>query len=112
MMIKKLVLGKPIRYRNSHGDVWTAAWGDDGKVYVFSDDTHGFDNSISSNLAVHRLTGKMPPGLRAETINPMRQFGHLAEFKPEDECMWKACGLTCVDGVLYMSVSRHSHPFR
>jgi hypothetical protein len=110
MKITKLTIGKEIRYPNSHGDVWTATWADDDNVYVIADDAHGFDRSCNSNLSVHRLTGKLPPDLKAATVNRMQAFGHGGEFKPEDNCMWKACGLICVDGVLYMSVSRHSHP--
>src|SRR5262249_46187291 len=56
------------------------------------------------------LLGTRPPDLRARTINPMRPFGGWAEVRPEDGAMWKASGLTCLDGVLYLAVSRHANP--
>lgn len=102
-------MGKAVRYPNSHGDLWSATTGADGELYVVSDDTYGFDRSCDSNTAVHRLTGKMPPDLQAETINPMKSFGALAEFKDADDGMWKTNSITCIDGILYMSVSRHAH---
>jgi hypothetical protein len=37
----------------------------------------------------------------------MKQFGGWAEVRKEDDASWKACGLAAVDGVLYMTVSRH-----
>ena len=100
-------LGKPIRYAESHGDLWTATWAYDDAIYCASDDTHGFNNACNSNLAVNRITGDMPPDIHGETINPMSEYGRLGETRHEDGGMWKACGLTCIDGVLYMSVSRH-----
>jgi hypothetical protein len=103
-------LGKPIRYPKSHGDLWTTTWADDDNLYTASNDTLGFNRSCSSNLAVHRLTGKAPPELRAVTVNPMKAFGGWGEVRKEDGAMWKACGLACVDGVLYLSVSRHANP--
>ena len=36
----------------------------------------------------------------------MAEFGKAAELK-EDGASWKASGLTCVDGVLYLAASRH-----
>jgi hypothetical protein len=105
-------LGEAIRYPQSHGDVWTTTWADDGALHSVSDDTWGFDRACRSNLAVHRVTGDLPPDIRGETINCMGEFGGLAEFLPEDDGMWKANGLTCLDGVLYLSVSRHGDPSR
>ena len=103
--------GQATRYPNSHGDVWTTTWVGDGALYSVSDDTYGIDRAANSNLAVHRIVGDMPPNIRAETINPMREYGHLAQFL-DDDGMWKANGLTCIDDVLYMSISRHAHPLK
>jgi len=100
-------LGEPVQCPNSGGDLWTATWADDGELYVASDDTTAFDGACSSNLAVNRLTGEAPPNLRGATVNCMKEYGGGSESRREDGGMWKACGLTCVDGVLYMSVSRH-----
>lgn len=109
MRIIKAELGKPIRYPRSHGDLWMSTWADDDCLYSMSDDTQGFDQKCSSNLALHRITGVMPPEIVGETINPMTEYGKWAETL-EDRAMWKANGLTCIDGVLYMSVSRHLNP--
>jgi len=108
--IKAATLGKAVRYPESHGDLWTATWADDDAVYVASDDTQGFDKGCSSNLAVNRIDGRMPPEIHGVTVNPMKPFGGWGELRKEDGAMWKACGLTSVDGVLYLSVSRHLNP--
>jgi hypothetical protein len=127
-------IARPVRDFTSHGDTWTSTWADDGNVYTISDDTMGFHRACSilpevrrregpppdltkikvqelgSNVAVHRLTGD-PPRVQGETVNPMREYGGWAESSREDGATWKGCGLTCVDGVLYLSVSRHPTPF-
>lgn len=101
------MLGKAIRYPESHGDIWTSTWADDGNLYSISDDTQGFDKACNSNLAFHRIEGGIPPELHGITVNPMKQFGGWAEANPEDLADWKACGVASIDGVLYMSVSRN-----
>lgn len=105
MKIVGCTIGDPVRCAGSHGDLWATAWGPDDTLYCISDDSLGFDHSCNSNLALHRLTGS-PPNIRGETINPMIEYGSLGETL-EDGAMWKACGITCVDGILYMTVSRH-----
>ena len=100
-------IGPPIRVPNSSGDTWTAAWADDDNLYCSADDTAGFDKANAwSNLAVHRISGGPPPNIQGVTVNPMAEFGKAAELK-EDNASWKASGMACVDGVLYLSVSRH-----
>lgn len=108
--IQGAFLSKAIRYPESHGDLWTATWADDDEVYVASDDTQGFDKACRSNLALNRLTGRMPPDLRGVTVNGMNQFGGWGEIRKEDGAMWKACGLASIDGILHMTVSRHLNP--
>lgn len=103
-------LGEAIRYPESHGDLWTATWADDDNLYVASDDTQGFDKGCSSNLAINKMTGNMPPDVHGVTINGMKEYGGWGELRKEDGAMWKACGLTSVNGVLYLSVSRHLNP--
>ena len=109
MRIVTAHLGQATRYPGSHGDDWSTTWAGDDALYSVSDDTKGFDSACSSNLAIHRITGAMPPDLRGVTVNCMNQFGGASEFLPEDAGMWKGNGLTCIDGVLYLSVSRHSN---
>jgi hypothetical protein len=103
--------GEPVRYPKSHGDLWTATWADDGAVYAAADDARGFEDSCNSNLSIHRMVGEMPPSLQAETVNPMSEYGTIGERLAIDNGMWKACGLACVEGVLYLSVSRHTYPW-
>jgi hypothetical protein len=103
-------LGEGIRYPGSHGDLWTATWSDDDMVYATSDDTTGINKGANSNLALNRFEGQRPPDIQGVTVNPMRQFGHWGEIRKEDGAMWKACGLASIDGVLYMTVSRHLNP--
>lgn len=106
--IRSARLGKPVPLAGGGGDTWMAAWADDDQLYVTSDDTTGFNKACSgSNLAVNRVTGEAPPTLRAETVNCMKEYGGGSETRKEDGGMWKACGIVCVDGVLYMAVSRH-----
>lgn len=103
-------VGKAVACEASRGDVWTTTWADDNQLYSVSDDTTGFDNACSSNLAVHCVAGDPPRDLRGRTINPMKQFGAWAEVDPADGASWKASGLVSVDGVLYLAVSRHHYP--
>jgi hypothetical protein len=111
MRITSARYGEPIRYPKSHGDLWTATWADDDALYVASDDTRGFNDSCNSNLAIHRIVGVNPPDLSAQTVNPMGEYGSIGERLEIDNGMWKACGLASVDGVLYLSVSRHTYPW-
>jgi hypothetical protein len=102
-------LGSPIRLGDSIGDTWTTAWADDGTLYCLSDDTLGFGRSCRSNLAIHRIEGSDPAALSGVSINAMADYGKLAEFRSEDDAMWKGSGLTYIDGILYLAVSRHGH---
>jgi hypothetical protein len=102
----KAQIGNSIRIPNCSGDVWTTTWADDDNLYSATDDTTGFNNACDSNLAVQRITAGPPPNVQGETVNAMREFGKGGELK-EDKASWKASGLICVDGVLYLAVSRH-----
>ena len=105
--IRSALLGKAVKLPGSGGDTWVAAWADDDELYVSSDDTAGFNDACSSNLAINRITGVTPPQLHGKTVNCMTEYGTGSETRREDGAMWKACGITCVDGVLYLAVSRH-----
>ena len=99
--------GQPILLPNTRGDVWTSTWADDDNLYCVSDDTDGFDKACHSNLAVHRITGT-PPDIKGVTINSMMEYGKDGELK-EDRASWKACGLSSINGTLYLSVSRQGY---
>lgn len=90
------------------GDVWASTWANEGDLYTVTDDTYGFGNVCKSNLAIHRITGDMPPSIQGETINAMSDYGAVSHLGV-DRASWKANGLTCIDGVLYLSVSRHHY---
>jgi hypothetical protein len=98
-------LTEPIRYPGSHGDTWSCTWADDGHMYVTADDCKGIDQSNRSNLALFKVEG-MPPTHKIALINPMDAYGSMGFHDHADS--WKANGLICVDGVLYMGVSQHS----
>jgi hypothetical protein len=105
--IHRAEIGEPIIYPKTYGDTWIATWADDDHVYCISDDTKGFDHLCSSNLAINRIMGNEPPDIRGITINSMEEYGHEAETRKDDLAMWKGRGIISVDGVLYLSVSRH-----
>jgi hypothetical protein len=102
-----------VRYPNFDGDTFSLAWADDGQLYTSADDTlgHGADGRFTEtncNLAIYRVDGT-PPDHRMTLVNPMRAFGNRCQI--DGEATWKANGMTCVDGVLYLSVSQHWHFF-
>jgi hypothetical protein len=101
-------IGNAIRVPDCSGDVWTTTWADDDNLYSVTDDTTGFNKACDSNLAVHRISGGPPPNVAGVTVNPMKEFGKAGELK-EDGASWKASGLICVNGVLYLAVSRHRY---
>ena len=101
-------LGKPVVYANSNGDVWQAAWADDGELYSCSDDTGGFHNACVSNFAYHKISGDDPARLVGVTVNPMSDYGK-AGAEGKDHCTWKADGNLSLDGVLYLWISRHQY---
>lgn len=102
----KIELATPRIDLTSFGDTWDASWADDGNIYISSDDTCGFNGQPARNLQFHVLRGQSPDHLIGETVNTMDEYGGGSERGP-DGCMWKACGNTCVDGLLYAFVSRH-----
>ncbi len=101
-------LTEPIRYPGSNGDAWSCTWADDGHIYSTADDCTGIENSNNSNLALFRIEGESPTH-RINLVNPMDPYGGICYHDRSDT--WKANGLICIDGVLYMSVSQHSSAF-
>jgi hypothetical protein len=95
---------------NSSGDTWDACWADDDRIYLTSDDTGGFRGQPGSNLQFHVLEGKTVDGLLGRTINRMQEYGPPSSKGPDGN-MWKADGITAVDGNLYIFVSRHGLNF-
>ena len=89
----------------SHGDVWACAWADDGHLYAAADDCQGINKSNSSNLAIFKVPGT-PTAPAIELVNPMHLYGSWGYY--DGFASWKANGMTCVDGTLYLGVSQHS----
>jgi hypothetical protein len=107
MRIVGATLGDAIRIQpEGNGDVWATTWAGDGNLYSAADDAIGFGEECRSNLAVFRIEGEEPPHLLGSMVNPMSDYGALTELGPDHAC-WKANGLTCIEGVLYLGVSRH-----
>ncbi|MDD5705853.1 MAG: hypothetical protein PHR35_08000 [Kiritimatiellae bacterium] len=98
-------LTEPIRYPDSHGDTWSCTWADDNHLYSTADDCYGIKKSNNSNLALFRVEG-FPPKHTVSLVNPMDAYGNAGFHDRADS--WKANGLICVDGILYMAVSQHS----
>ena len=127
--ISSAEIGRPVRYNSSpdhfvFGDTWSAAWSTDAAgndaVYSTVDDTGGFNNGLSltgckpecgRNLAIASFDNTAPPNLTGRIVNDMRAFGLVSQSSPggPPEEAWKANGLTAIDGVLYLSVSRHRY---
>ena len=103
-------LGTPRMDMTSRADTWDATWADDGNLYASSDDSWGFNNQPSRNLHYHVIKGDAPSALVGTTINTMDEYGGGTQKGP-DGCMWKANGNMCVEGALYLFVSRHGLDF-
>ena len=92
------------------GDTWSCAWTPSGEVFSIFDDTAGFGLDLKSsgnrNVALAGFGTTRPPDLRGHTVNGMEEFGAANQLGRDGAC-WKGNGMTSVDGVLYMSVSRH-----
>ena len=99
-------VGTAIKLGNNQGDTWIAAWAGDDNLYSPSDDTSGFRKECNSNIAFNRIEGSDPLHLTGTTINPMSEYGSMAQVGP-DGCTWKSAGCMWIDGALYLSVSRH-----
>lgn len=116
-------LTEPIMNTSFHGDVWSCAWADNDNLYAVADDTWGgarpFPNMndetpddswgaefSGSNLAIYQIDGT-PQHTTLHLLNKMQPYGH-ATWR-EARATWKANGMTCVDGVLYLTVSQHAY---
>jgi hypothetical protein len=106
--VRAVNVGKPVAVEDSQGDTWNSAWAEDGSLYSPSDDTKGFHNTISANVAFNQITGDDPLHLSGITVNPMQDYGKEAQKGP-DRCTWKSTGCTFIDGVLYLVVARHCY---
>lgn len=112
--LKGVRLGEPVRYnrpgRTILGDTWSTAWAQDGQLFTVIDDTPGFEmafeRSANRNTALGTFGDSFPPNLEGTIVNGMEAYGRGGQLGADGAC-WKGNGLTSVDGVLYLSVSRH-----
>lgn len=93
---------------NSHGDEWAPTWADDGNLYTGNDDGTSFGGMPERSLAFGKLTGDEPGALKGISISDMAGYG--SEPARPDGANWKTMNSYCVDGVLYMFVTRCLYP--
>jgi hypothetical protein len=93
---------------NSHGDEWAPTWADDDNLYTGNDDGTSFGGIAERSLAFGKLSGNDPFHLTGKTVSDMGGYGSFAASP--DHANWKAMNSYCVDGVLYMFVTRCLYP--
>ena len=93
---------------NSVGDEWAPTWADDGDLYTGNDDGTSFGGIRNSSLAFGKLAGDDPHKLKGTSISDMGDYGKPGSGP--DQANWKTMNSYCVDGVLYMFVTRCLYP--
>jgi Domain of unknown function (DUF4185) len=93
---------------NSHGDEWAPTWADDGNLYTGNDDGSSFGGIGDRSVAFGKLTGEDPNALVGTTISDMDGYGQ--EPQRPDGGNWKTMNSYCVNGILYMFVTRCLYP--
>ncbi len=93
---------------SSHGDEWAPTWANDDHLYTGNDDGSSFGNIKESSIAFGRLIGDEPSRLTGISVSDMGAYGDgtLAA----DKANWKTTNSYCVEGVLYMFVTRCLYP--
>ena len=106
--------GAPVRYNRPdhtvYGDTWACAWAPDGTLYTVMDDTTGFNMGLSPsqgrNVALGSFEDTAPPALAGVNVTGLEAYGRSGQLGADGAC-WKGNGMISVDGLLYLSVSRH-----
>lgn len=92
----------------SDGDLWPAAWADDGALYTANGDGRGFSTSQWQDIVVSRIDGTPEEGITGERIVAGPRVAPL--WSDPDEYNRKPTGMVAVDGdgdgqdELYMAV--------
>jgi hypothetical protein len=92
----------------SHGDEWAPTWADDGNLYTGNDDGSSFGGIRPRSVAFGKLVGDDPNNEKGVTVSDMGDFGK--EPARPDKGNWKTMNSYCVDGVLYMFITRCLYP--
>jgi Domain of unknown function (DUF4185) len=92
----------------SHGDEWAPTWADDGNLYTGNDDGTSFGGMPERCVAFGKITGDDPRSLSGASVSDMGDFGKNTHSA--DGANWKTMNSYCVDGVLYMFVTRCLYP--
>ncbi|MGO8926846.1 MAG: hypothetical protein ACLQU3_08150 [Limisphaerales bacterium] len=93
---------------NSVGDEWAPTWADDGNLYTGNDDGSSFGGIGQRTVAFGKLAGDDLSKLRGFTVSDMGGYGKDA--MGPDNANWKTMNTYCVDGILYMFVTRCQYP--
>jgi hypothetical protein len=97
-----------LQITNSQGDEWAPTWADDGNLYSGNDDGTSFGGISGRSVAFGKLSGDDPYHLVGSTVSDMSGYG--ATDLQSDHANWKTMNSYCVDGVLYMFVTRCLYP--
>jgi hypothetical protein len=97
-----------LQIANSVGDEWAPTWADDGNLYSGNDDGSSFGGISGRSVAFGKLAGDDPYHLVGTTVSDMSGYG--ATDLKSDHANWKTMNSYCVDGVLYMFVTRCLYP--
>ena len=113
MKISKLEIGPGVKLPASDGDIWPLTWAADDALYTAANDTMGcpsgsYGGTHGRNIILAKVDGT-PPDHTVHMLNPMEQFGSLAE---DDGNLgaWKSSGILFLDDVLYLAVFHHQGP--
>ncbi|MGO9897739.1 MAG: hypothetical protein ACLPX8_26435 [Bryobacteraceae bacterium] len=106
--IRSVNVAPPVPVGDNAGDTWVAAWLPDGSLYSPSNDTKGFRNAGSGNIAFNRIDGQDPLHLSGTTVNYMPDYG-VENREGPDGCTWKSSGCTAVGNEIYWVVARHKY---
>src|ERR1700722_19607259 len=97
-----------LQISNSNGDEWAPTWADDGDLYSGNDDGNSFGGISGGSVAYGKIEGDDPYKLVGKTVSEMPGYG--ATGPQPDHANWKTMNSYCVDGVLYMFVTRCLYP--
>jgi len=97
-----------LQISNSNGDEWAPTWADDGNLYSGNDDGTSFGGISGRSVAFGKIEGDDPFKLVGKTVSDMPGYG--ATDPQPDHANWKTMNSYCVDGILYMFVTRCLYP--